>query len=308
MLLIKSEEFSVNDSMCEIKVHGTVEYPFQGYINEERDLRGDGWHWHKEAEFLLVLEGNVRCGSNGKQYVLKKGEGIFINCGALHMAANHKGEWGGKSVSFVFLPRFISGENKGLLYQKYIKPVIDDQNFKGCILQPENSWQKEVLECLEEVYRYCKEDTWSSELLVRNALSRAWMILAEQERPENGIYAEKSTDTKYEKRVKKILEYIERYYGDYITIEDMARQVNISRTECFRCFQKITGQTPLEYLTFYRLGQAAYKLRNTDHSITEICITSGFSQPSYFGKKFREYYGVSPLNYRKQFIIQKNKC
>ena len=80
--------------------------------------------------------------------------------------------------------------------------------------------------------------------MVRNALSRAWAILARQEKPDSGIYAEKASDTKYEQRVKKILKYIEVHYGDYITIEDMARQVNISRTECFRCFQKITGQTP----------------------------------------------------------------
>lgn len=304
MLLIKPEEFSVNDSMFEIQVHGTRDFPFQGYMNEDRTLQGEGWHWHKEAEFLLVLEGNIRCGNNGEQYILEKGEGIFINCGALHMAGTHSGNCKGKSVSFVFLPKFISGDDRGLLYQKYVKPMAEDPGFKGCVLRRETDWQREVLECLKKVYISCKEEKWSGELLVRNALSRAWGILAEQERPESGIYAEKSTDGKYEQRVKKILEYIEGYYADYITIEDMARQVNISRTECFRCFQRITGQTPLEYLTFYRLGQAAYKLRNTDSSITEICISSGFSQPSYFGKKFREYYGVSPLKYRKQCIIQ----
>ena len=304
MLLISPEKFSVNDSMCEIKVHGTRDFPFQGYMNEPKDIRGEGWHWHREAEFLLVLEGKIRCGNNGEQYILEKGEGIFINCGALHMAGTHSGNCKGKSVSFVFLPKFISGDDRGLLYQKYVKPMAEDPGFKGCVLRRETDWQREVLECLKIVYISCKEEKWSGELLVRNALSRAWGILAEQGRPESGIYAERSTDGKYEQRVKKILEYIEGHYADYITIEDMARQVNISRTECFRCFQRITGQTPLEYLTFYRLGQAAYKLRNTDSSITEICISSGFSQPSYFGKKFREYYGVSPLKYRKQCIIQ----
>lgn len=304
MLLISPEKFSVNDSMCEIKVHGTRDFPFQGYMNEPKDIRGEGWHWHREAEFLLVLEGKIRCGNNGEQYILEKGEGIFINCGALHMAGTHSGNCKGKSVSFVFLPKFISGDDRGLLYQKYVKPMAEDPGFKGCVLRRETDWQREVLECLKKVYISCKEEKWSGELLVRNALSRAWGILAEQGRPESGIYAERSTDGKYEQRVKKILEYIEGHYADYITIEDMARQVNISRTECFRCFQKITGQTPLEYLTFYRLSQAAYKLHNTDSSITEICISSGFSQPSYFGKKFREYYGVSPLKYRKQRINQ----
>lgn len=302
MLLIKPEELSVNDSMCEIQVHGSRDFPFQGYINENRSLQGEGWHWHKEAEFLLVLEGNIRCGSNGEQYVLRKGEGIFINCGALHMAGNHSDDGRGKSVSFVFSPKFISGEDCGLLYQKYVQPIADDTDFKGCVLRQESGWQTETLECLRSAYALCKEEKWSSELLVRNALSRAWAILAEQEKPDSGIFAEKSIGSKYEQRAKKILKYIEGHYGDYITIEDMARQANISRTECFRSFHKITGQSPMEYLTFYRLSQAAYKLRNTDSSITEICISSGFSQPSYFGKKFREYYGVSPLKYRKQCI------
>ena len=307
MLLISPEKFTVNDSMCEIKAHGTRDFPFQGYLNEPKDIRGEGWHWHREAEFLFVLEGNIHCGSNGERYVLQKGEGIFMNCGTLHMAGTNSGNCRGKSVSFVFLPQLISGEERGLLYQKYVKPVAEDLDFKGCILKPETGWQREVLECLKKVYAYSKEEKWSGELLVRNALSRAWLILAEQERPSAGIYAEKATGGKYEQRVKKILEYIEEHYGEYITIEDMARQANVSRTECFRCFQRITGQTPLEYLTFYRLGQAAYKLRNTDSSITEICISSGFSQPSYFGKKFRQYYGLSPLKYRKQCIIQGKK-
>ena len=134
---------------------------------------------------------------------------------------------------------------------------------------------------------------------VRNELSYAWTLLAERERPENGIYIEEPGNTKQEKRVKEILEYMKSRYAESIAIEDIAREVNISRTECFRCFQKITGQSPMEYLTFYRLQQAAHKLRNTDSSITEICISSGFNHPSYFGKKFREMYGVSPAQYRK---------
>ena len=71
MLLISPEKFTVNDSMCEIKAHGTRDFPFQGYLNEPKDIRGEGWHWHREAEFLFVLEGNIHCGSNGERYVLQ---------------------------------------------------------------------------------------------------------------------------------------------------------------------------------------------------------------------------------------------
>lgn len=307
MLLIKPRGLSVNDSMCEIQTHGTKSFPFQGYINEDRALEGEGWHWHTEAELMLVLEGEIKCGINGEQFKLKEGEGIFINSSSLHMAGSFTENGKGRSVSFVFSPDFIAGDHQGLLYKKYVEPVIGTADFKGCVLKKKQGWQGEILESLKRIYTYCKEETWAGEMLVRNELSRAWVFLAEQEKTDTGIYIAEPGSTKYEQRVKKILEYIEAHYGDYITIEDMARQVNISRTECFRCFQKITGQTPLEYLTFYRLQQAAHKLRNTDNSITEICITSGFSHPSYFGKKFRQYYGLSPLKYRKQCIMQEKK-
>lgn len=302
MLLIIPEEFSVNDSMYEIQVHGSKEFPFQGYMNEARAVRGEGWHWHEEAEFLLVLEGSIRCGTNGEQYELCKGEGVFINSGALHMAGTLTGKYRGNSVSFVFSPDLISGGDRGLLYQKYVKPILENADCKACVLKQDISWQKEVLDCLEQIYIYCKEESWQGEMLVRNELGRAWAVLAQQKTGGEERSSGESRNAKYEQRVKKLLEYMEVHYAEPITIEDMARQVNISRTECFRCFQKITGQSPLEYLTLYRLQQAAHKLRNTDSSITEICITSGFSHPSYFGKKFRQYYGVSPLKYRKQCI------
>ena len=307
MLLIKPRGLSVNDSMCEIQTHGTKSFPFQGYINEEIALEGEGWHWHTEAEIMFVLEGEIKCGINGEQFKLKEGEGIFINSGSLHMAGSFAENGKGRSVSFVFSPDFVAGDHQGLLYQKYVEPMIGSPDFKGCVLKKEKGWQREILESLKKIYTYCKEEPWTGEMLVRNELSYVWVLLTEQEKPDNGIYMADPGSSKYEQRVKRILEYIEAHYGDYMTIEDMARQVNISRTECFRCFQKITGQTPLEYLTFYRLQQAAHKLRNTDSSITEICITSGFSQPSYFGKKFRQYYGLSPLKYRKQCIIQGKK-
>ena len=86
MLLTKPNRLSVNDSMREIQVHGTKAFPFQGYLNGVKNVEGEGWHWHSEAELVLVLEDRVQCGVNGEQFEIKKGEGLFINSGSLHMA------------------------------------------------------------------------------------------------------------------------------------------------------------------------------------------------------------------------------
>lgn len=303
MLLTVPEELCVNDIMCETKSHGTSAYRFQAYKNEarQRPVKGEGWHWHPEAEFLYVLEGKVQCGINGEKFELKAGEAAFINCNTLHMAGMVSREHPGSSVSLVFAPEFLAGDRKGLLYEKYIEPISGDCQFKGCVLgnDPGAPWKEEILNALAKVCGYCSREDWLCQLQVRNELSRAWGILAEYKGQEKGLYAPGERSRKLEQRVKKILDYMQVHYAEPIGIQDISKNVNLSRTECFRCFHKITGISPVEYLNLYRLRQAAFRLRNTDQTITEICISCGFSHPSYFGKRFRQIYGVSPAGYRK---------
>ncbi|HPJ00729.1 MAG TPA: helix-turn-helix transcriptional regulator [Enterococcus sp.] len=75
--------------------------------------------------------------------------------------------------------------------------------------------------------------------------------------------------------------------------------MGVSRSECFRCFKKFTNKKPMEYINEYRLFQASKLLKLTPLSIEEITKKCGFSTSSYFGKQFKEVYGVTPLHYRK---------
>ena len=56
-------------------------------------------------------------------------------------------------------------------------------------------------------------------------------------------------------------------------LEQIAESASIGRSEWFRILKKIIGKTPVEYLTEYRLAQAAYHLSNTEKSISEICFS-----------------------------------
>ena len=118
-------------------------------------------------------------------------------------------------------------------------------------------------------------------------------------RREEGARKETApADMVYEERAKQILRYIQSHYQEDISIEDMARQVHISRTECFRCFQRITGKSPKNYLNSYRIRQAMRRLETTQDSVTDICFSCGFNHMSYFVKRFRESVGMSPGKYR----------
>ena len=105
--------------------------------------------------------------------------------------------------------------------------------------------------------------------------------------------------------VQKSIEYISANYSYPITVEDIADYVGISRSQLFRCFQIILGQSPKDYLTDYRLKQACYMLGHTDFSITAIANSLGFDNSMYFSKTFHKKKGMSPSDYRHSFSSEK---
>lgn len=105
----------------------------------------------------------------------------------------------------------------------------------------------------------------------------------------------------YDGHVKKLLSYIHEHYQEKVTLEQLSGFTNISRSECFRRFRQYTGTTPILYLNDYRLSKAAALLRSSDKSVTEICYACGFSDASYFIRRFREKFDLPPRKYRDHF-------
>ena len=64
-------------------------------------------------------------------------------------------------------------------------------------------------------------------------------------------------------------------------------------------FKQMTGKTPFDYLCTYRIEKAARMLKNTDKNVTEIAFCCGFNDLSYFIKRFKQTYGISPGSYKQ---------
>ncbi len=101
-----------------------------------------------------------------------------------------------------------------------------------------------------------------------------------------------------EQRMQQMLDFIHKHYSESITVDMIAQAGSTSKRECFRCFRSSISQSPTEYLNQYRLAIAAHLLLNTTQSLSCICEQCGFNNVSYFGKLFRNTYGVSPGQYR----------
>jgi transcriptional regulator GlxA family with amidase domain len=74
----------------------------------------------------------------------------------------------------------------------------------------------------------------------------------------------------------------------------LAKQLKTSQRQLERLFQKYLGCTPTHYNQGLRMERARSLLRQTDHSITEIALSCGFSSASYFSAVYQRYFGQLP--------------
>jgi transcriptional regulator GlxA family with amidase domain len=93
----------------------------------------------------------------------------------------------------------------------------------------------------------------------------------------------------------------DRSYYEPLTVADLARAAQLSPAHFSREFKRTFGESPHAYLLTRRLERAASLLRNTDRSVTDICLAVGWESLGSFGASFRRIYGVAPLEYRESF-------
>jgi two-component system response regulator YesN len=94
--------------------------------------------------------------------------------------------------------------------------------------------------------------------------------------------------------------YIDKHYPDEsISLDNVAREVNISPNYFSAMFSQEVGQTFVEYLTSKRIGEAKRMLRQTDKRSSEIAFSIGYKDPHYFSFVFKKVSGCTPSEYRR---------
>ena len=94
--------------------------------------------------------------------------------------------------------------------------------------------------------------------------------------------------------------YINTHINESISIDELCKNVHMSKYHFCRKFKSYTNQTVMEYILGTRLIAAAHLIVATDLSIGEISERCGMCSISYFSRVFKKQYGMSPLKYRNQ--------
>lgn len=115
----------------------------------------------------------------------------------------------------------------------------------------------------------------------------------------------KKTPTK--QYIEQAIKFISRNFSSEISIEDVANAVRISPSHLYRIFSAELGIPPAQFLIRYRINEACSILKNSDLSISEVAVSTGFSDPLYFSRAFKKVKGLSPRAYLKEIRQDETK-
>ena len=91
---------------------------------------------------------------------------------------------------------------------------------------------------------------------------------------------------------------MDRTYAEPLDIRALARIASLSEAHFIRSFRATFAETPHRYLQRRRVERSMFLLRETDASVTEICLTVGFTSLGTFSRTFRDIVGETPSDYR----------
>lgn len=101
--------------------------------------------------------------------------------------------------------------------------------------------------------------------------------------------------------IDQIVDYFNDHYNEKISLDQISKNMYLSPFYISKIFKEETGETPINYLIKIRLEKAR-DLLDTDRglNIREVATQVGYEDVYHFSKLFKKYYGVSPMNYKKQ--------
>lgn len=243
-------------------------------------------------ELIYVQSGKAVCFVGAEKLVLTPGYALLINNRVLH-----RFEAEGSTIipNAVFSPYLLAPEDS-LIFTKYIHPVLTRGKPYLCF-DPAVPWQADCIRIIRQTFDL-QETGELAELLTAESLLDLWGKLFPHLRLDENTQSKTAGSTN-QARLQIMMQYIQEHFSESIRLEDIAKVVHVGKSSVLQIFHEGIHQSPIAYLIQYRLKQAALLLTETERKVSVIAEETGFESTGYFCRKFKELYGISPLDYRK---------
>ena len=254
-------------------------------------------HKHNYVEVIYMCQGQTTNIINGNKVVLESGELLFLTQNAVQEIQPARRE--DIAINFIILPEFFNtaftmmGEDENLLREFLVDSLGKARHetaylhFRVADVLPIQN----LVENMVWTLLYNQSNKRSS-----NQITMGLLMLQLQNHMDR---VEVGSDAYNREFTIAVLNYIEENYKNG-TLKELAELMGTDIYWLSREIKKRLGKTYKQLLQTKRMNQAVYLLVHSKVAVTDIIESIGYDNTSYFYRKFKENYGVSPKEYRLQ--------
>lgn len=281
------------ENLYERKSHVSPQFPYNTYLcSIPLDFTLVPAHWHNDVELIVIKKGTGTISVDMEPQTVSAGDIILVRPGQIHSISQHDND-AMEYENILFRPDLLYSQNTDLRTLEYFDLYFNPEYDLPWHINHSNSSHKELAECINAIDTLCSERPRYYELSVKAYLFQFFYLLFSCQ--ESPVY---STGRKSLDKVKKMIAYIEEHYMEPITVQSAADYMGFSNSHFMKFFKQNMHTTFTSYLNHYRLTIAGRLLLTTDDNILVISEKTGFNNLSYFNRLFKQYFHMTPREYR----------
>ncbi len=282
--------FTKRNTAPQIPLLMTPHLAYVSRTDEENSAHPRVMHAHSDLlEIVLVTSGKGRYSIGGSLHTICGGDLMIYNSGVIHDEPSGP-EDRTRRYCCAIANLQIEGLPANALIAQTESPVCHlDEAALHRITQ--------LMDLLFETL--VAQDEGTCHYLMLSLLQACWAALHQKQLPEE--------DLSQNVLGQRIKEYIDQNYAQDVSLGSIAEQLGISPYYLAHVFKDMTGYSPRQYILRRRIGEAQTLLISTHDSVTQIASQVGYDTISHFNQLFSKHVGMSPREYRRNYILSDGK-
>lgn len=264
-------------------------------------VQHSGWcyprHHHHLFELLCCLEGEVIQELNRDSVILRPGDWMLIRAGVRHRTMNHsEAQYKYFNVHFdLDVP-----EIRSMLATAPYRHILYEEAKRTSLRSYVTELKRIMLDHESEAFETADHFRFEDKLLLQSytlliihdvlTLMRDLSLPPVPTSQEGSLSAADVAHT--------IEERLSQSLNETTSIAGIAKELNLSRSQCTKLFSKVYGLSPRQYVSRQKLNAAKELLVKTNLPIAAVAEKLGFSSASHFSRQFRRWTGQSPTEYK----------
>ncbi|MDQ1910561.1 AraC family transcriptional regulator [Paenibacillus sp. GD4] len=252
------------------------------------------WHYHKQVEFLVIVEGELGIQTKHEYHVLGPGDVYLLGSSQLHRThKQHPGEL--RYVVFqVDLAQHF--DQSTMPYLHCFSELTRPLGVMNYIFREHPEARKEAYLHIMDIFEESQSGRRGYEMAISASIKRLLLLLLRYD--SRGLL--QGTESEELMRIRPALDYVDQHLAEKIAVEDVCSVLNLSYHYFIKYFKKVMGLSFIDYVNYKRIKKAERLLLTRDLSIMEVGCEAGIPNMAQFYKMFKRFNQCSPKEFKQR--------